>query len=176
MFDPVLISAWIASVLFFLSRANATRWVSVWPRVAIWLNQTGAVAMWVHIFIAYWIAHGGSHEVAVEHVAKRTYEAVGLQIGIGIYANFAVAMVWTTTAFACKQGGELESPGRGRVFSEVFLWFMFLCATIPFAHRWTAAVFSCLAVLVLLSRVDLRKSSVGSPGPHRDAAPQSHDR
>lgn len=158
-------------MLFFLSRANATRWVSVWPRVASVLNQTGAIAMWIHIIIAYWLAHGGSHTAAVEHVARRTYDAMGWQSGIGIYANFVVTLVWTVTAFADKQFVERDHLRRARVFSEVFLWFMFLCATIPFAQPLTAAVFSCVAVLVLLSRVCFRKAPVGSSGPHRDAAP-----
>lgn len=145
----VYLTAWLASLLFFVSRAELNRWIPAWPRVRRLLDSSGAVLLWGHIMVAYWITHQGSHAAAVQHVAERTEQMTGIRSGLGIYANFAVAIAWS--AAALWPARHEWSPHVVRAI-EVFLWLMFLSACIPFAQPASAVVFTLVAMGVLLSR------------------------
>lgn len=73
---------------------------------------------------------------------------IGIRNGMGIYANFLVALVWSVQAFFRDS---LQS--RAAVPLEIFLWTMFIAASIPFAQRSTALAFSAMVFLVALSHL-----------------------
>ncbi len=50
----------------------------------------GAITLLIHIAIAIWLAHGWSHEAAVEHVRE-----VG-GFGAGILASYLFALIWVS--------------------------------------------------------------------------------
>jgi len=59
-------------------------------RVARVIWTLGVAALLIHILLAFWLAHGWSHEAAVEHVRE-----VG-GFGAGIIANYLFALLWLT--------------------------------------------------------------------------------
>lgn len=148
-FDPVYITAWLAAGAFFISR---------WRRLMRHLDMefgfssiAGLGLLVVHIVVSYHWAHGWSHEQAAEHVAEQTEKFVGVRTSLGLYANFAVVLVWGLQ-IACVRG--LKTSCRFRtcrnvmLLTEIFLWFMFLNAAIVFAAWPARIVFAGLACLV----------------------------
>ena len=110
--------------------------------------------MWVllaiHIVTAYGWTHDWSHSKAVEHVAERTKATIELSeamnvAGLGIYANFLVLIVWSWVAFARPTN---NSSMHLRTACEVFLWLMFISASILFAKPESAIFFAALMALV----------------------------
>jgi hypothetical protein len=129
--------------------------------VAAWLNRLGAICLCIHILISYWLEHHWSHLAAIEHVADRTHQAIGVRSGLGIYANFFTAAVWMFSAYFGGPHRRRSGSPQARIFrsrisgfnflSELYLWTMFLQASIVFAQPWTALTFGLSAALVLLS-------------------------
>lgn len=150
--DPVYFTAWLATLLFLGSRLRISFFPSqFWDRV-------GVVCLWIHIVVAYALTHGWSHQLAVEHVARRTDEMTGIRSGFGIYLNFLVAIVWTWLAYAARTESlvpaTVESSPQAsglrnwrinwRIAVEVFLGLMFFSASVVFAD-WASAV--CFSIL-----------------------------
>ncbi|MEC8554987.1 MAG: hypothetical protein VXZ82_08285 [Planctomycetota bacterium] len=141
-FDLVFVSAWLAAALFFWARLHGLREA---PKKR--LDQSGAVLLWLHILIAYVLTHQGSHSAAVEHVAIRTEETVGIRSGIGIYANYLTAFLWSLCAFTCIT----SHSQMMRWMIEGFLWMMFISASVVFAERTSSIVFAVLSLAVACS-------------------------
>lgn len=148
--DPVFISAWIATLLFFVSRLRSLMEERC-ARLRKWLDHGGAVLLWIHILLAYVLTHQSSHAAAVEHVAERTEAMTGIRSGAGVYANFLVAAVWTITSTWDGSQPRGKPPAPWRIAAEVFLWLMFICASVVFALPVSAAVFSILIGIVIAS-------------------------
>lgn len=66
---------------------------------AIWL--LGCVAMWVHVAVAFHLAHAWSHAAAFEHTAQRTRELLGTAYGAGVWFNYGFLAIWTVDAVVC---------------------------------------------------------------------------
>ncbi len=158
-FYLVHVSAWLASILFLAAR---THWVSANLRKRF--DQLGVAVLWVHIAIAYALVHNGSHLAAVEHVALRTQESIGIQTGIGIYANFFAALLWGLIAYGVIVHRQLKLLW----ISESFLWLMFFSASILFAERYSAAVFTLLFLVVVSSHWN-RIRRLQQPVSHLDS-------
>lgn len=139
--DVVYVTAWMTTILFLAARLKGPP-----PAFLRWSDLCGIVVLWSHIVLAYWLTHAGSHAAAVEHVAEQTDSMIGLRTGVGIYANFGVAILWPLQVF------EFIPEGTGRRISELALWFMFFCASVVFAQPTTAVIFTILFVLVAISR------------------------
>lgn len=144
-FDLVFVSAWLAAALFFWARLHGLSEASKKR-----LDRSGTVLLWLHILIAYVLTHQGSHSAAMEHVAIRTEETVGIRSGLGIYANFLTAFLWPLCAFDCIP---FHSPMM-RQITEGFLWMMFISASVVFADRTSAILFAVLIMIVACSYLD----------------------
>lgn len=141
--DVVYVSAWVSSFCFFASRSNL---ISLNPYLRF-VDATGCVILWLHILLAYYFVHDGSHSAAVAHVAERTRDTVGIETGVGIYANFLVAGVWSALLL-------MESSSRlRRRAAEAFLWVMFISASILFAQWQSASAFTVIVLLVGISHL-----------------------
>lgn len=145
----VYATAWIAGILFFCSRLHLPGVVRHCPSAASMLDRLGAVTLWIHIIAAYWLAHDGSHQAAIEHVAVRTEETIGFRNGMGIYANFATACVWSWLAFFATP----TPASRVDRCAEIFLWSMWIFASVVFAQTASAWIFAVLALFVLATRI-----------------------
>ena len=140
----VYFSAWLAAACFFIGRLRFQISSAERNRIQHRLDIVGVIILWIHIALAYAIAHDGSHEAAVEHVASRTQEMIGIHSGLGIYANFAVALSWTWLAtLQAYTSAKLTFAING------FLWLMFLAACIPFATFYSASFFTALAIFCI---------------------------
>ena len=151
--DPVLISAWFAGVLFLASEAvskssmspnglgngdlqRPKHFVHRWE-LADWLGIAGLVVLCVHIVLAYWITHEGSHRAAVDHVAEETEQVISVRNGSGIYFNFLTVLVWAAYLWIPK-------PSVYSRVAAIYLWLMFFSAAVVFATPRVAAAFSLL--------------------------------
>ncbi len=165
--DPVYLSAWMTSLLFFASRARLVLWLPRWCRLRWALDIAGIASLCVHIVSAYWLAHDWSHDAAIEHVAQRTYDLIGIRSGLGIYANFFVVIAWTVLALAERRKLQGSRPckeecwGNARLGLEIFLWLMFISASIVFAKPISAAVFSMIALASAATGWISRRHDVG---------------
>lgn len=128
--------------------------------------------LWVHIGVAYWLAHDWSHAEAMEFVAERTESMIGVRSGVGIYANFVVALVWSGLVcrvfFSRRDTGSRQS--RIGWLAECFLWAMFFSAAVVFAKPISAACFLALFACVGLSH--RRLTRVAPARPHCDGRPE----
>lgn len=108
----------------------------------------GSVMIALHILASYGIAHGWSHNAAIEATAKESEQVTGIRAGWGVYTNFVFAAVWLGYSTALIVWGR-RWPGIDRA---VF-WFtaaIVLSATVVFetgAVRWlSVAGFICLMI------------------------------
>lgn len=107
---------------------------------ALWL--IGSLLTWIHIVLAYQIAHGGSHAEALHHTAEVTRQIFGVPVAAGLYVNFAFAGLWTLDACGRLWGGYNRWPPLLKRLIHLFLAFVLFQATIVFGScpmRWTAA-------------------------------------
>lgn len=171
--DPVYLTAWLSALLFFTSRmfsagssatkstrakSSVLRTLVSRPQQSGWrkrLNIAGLLTLAVHILLAFWLNHHFSHTAAEEHVANRTEAFLGVRSGLGIYANWLVLAVWSYQAFSTRR----------HVIAELFLWAMFVFASIVFAQPGSSAFFlvvasAALARSVYLHRLAKRKGVV----------------
>lgn len=58
------------------------------------LWTVGCMIFLLHAAAAFHFLYGWSHDVAYEHVRKRTFDQVGLDSGFGIYVNYAFTLLW----------------------------------------------------------------------------------
>ncbi len=147
---PVAITAWFSALLFFISRAKFDGLIQNWSRKRQFMNCCGVLLLWLHIALAFAVVHAWSHVVAERHVADRTEAVMGIRTGIGIYANWITAILWTYSAWD-RTAVKLY---RARTWiTELILWFMFINAAIVFANTTSAVVFAIIAVLVVASNL-----------------------
>ena len=136
-------TAWISALLFFASQLSSARIPITSASWRLYLSRLGAGVMWLHIGCAYWLTHAGSHRAAVEHVANRTEEFLGLRSGLGIYANFLAALAWSWLALSSSR------MTLAKRVAIVFLWCMWISATIIFAQPVSRLFFAALVVAIL---------------------------
>ncbi len=135
--------------MFFLARIrlpNAANAAGAWQESSRYIDRAGVIALWVHIAVSYWLFHDWSYADSVQHVADRTEEATGIATGVGIYANFLAAVLWTLVAFTTVSA---TPASAWRLTIEIYLWLMFINASIIFADRWSAVFFSAMAACTL---------------------------
>jgi hypothetical protein len=125
-----------------------------------WLWTAGYVIFLTHLIAAFHFVHHWSHEAAYEETARRTYDALGIAVGVGIYVNHLFAVVWgidvawmwfgPTSYVRRRRGVEIAVQG--------FLAFIAFNSTVVFGHgvvRWVgilATVILAVAVVRFGSR------------------------
>ena len=90
------------------------------------------VMMVIHVGCAFHFAHHWSHRAAYDETAWQTAEVFGLKWGGGVFANYALLVVWAI---------EVANWWRGRTsrLAQVFLAFMWFNGAVVFGHgliRW----------------------------------------
>ncbi len=101
-------------------------------RVLAGLWVLGASLTTLHIGLALWAFHDGSHANAVASTAQRTEDLLGLRVGAGIYANYVFALVWWWDA-AVRWSGWERIPFWCQAAIDGFLIAMAIFASIVFA-------------------------------------------
>lgn len=115
----------------------------------LWL--LGSFFSLLHIMAAMSFYHQWSHWLALEDTARQTQSLLGVRVGIGIYFNYAFALVWLADAMWWI-GLPKSYESRSRWITGIvygFLIFIAINGTIVFASgavRWV----SIAAVVVLL--------------------------
>jgi hypothetical protein len=98
--------------------------------------------MLIHVVAAFHFTHHWSHQSAYDETARQTSEVFGLNWGGGVFANYALLIVWAV---------ELANWWRGRLSkaAQSFLAFMWFNGAVIFGHGWIrwfgVAVFAVLA-------------------------------
>jgi len=149
---PALIHATAGAsfALYFLALMLRLRRPS---RIASVAWTVAFALMLVHVGLAFHFAHHWSHRAAYEETARQTAEVFGVHWGGGVFANYALLVVWAV---------EVARWWRGRVsrYAQAFLAFMWFNGTVVFGHgpvRWLGAmIFAALAVVWALSGAGAR--------------------
>jgi hypothetical protein len=122
---------------------------------ALW--ALGAVALLVHSGLAFHLRHGWSHAAARADTARQVDELIGVALGAGIFANYALLALWPADAawWTLAPSSFARRPRALDRALRAFLWFMFLNGAVVFAHgprRWLGAA-AVLAVAMAWYRV-----------------------
>ncbi len=65
-----------------------------WEMVARWFWTAGCLLALAHGICAFHFVHHWSHEHAFNDTAARTKELTGMEVGAGIYFNYAFVIIW----------------------------------------------------------------------------------
>lgn len=94
----------------------------------------GGGLYFMHVVSAFAFVHGFEHQAAYEHTAQQTYEVTGLHWGGGIYANYALLVLWAVDIIGWWACGHCWAYGSPRWYwgLQFVFAFMFFNATIVF--------------------------------------------
>ena len=171
---PVYLSAWLTFGLWAAGEYRMARAEAEGSsfRSARTLWSLEAVALALHIGLAFHWAHGWSQSAAVESTARRLQETMGMGWGGGVVINeILVGWWWADAAAAWLRGRRWNRPGLYRSFRRSVFWFLWLNGAVVFAsggRRWIAGVI-CAGLLWLWwqrfvdARRDSREPHAGSP-------------
>jgi drug/metabolite transporter (DMT)-like permease len=109
------------------------------PRAARMLWTVACLLMFVHVGLAFHSFHHWSHDAAYEDTARQTAELTGLQWGGGIFANYALLVIWLVDVVWWWRGASADASRAktATVCIQGFLAFMWFNATVVFGHGWT---------------------------------------
>lgn len=98
----------------------------------------GAALLTIHVVVAMFLVHGGSHAAAVAATAERTREAFGVDAGYGVWFNYACVLVWSVDALRLWFGGENSLARRDAWFwfVQTYLAFMVFFGAVVFGSVW----------------------------------------
>lgn len=137
------------------------------PVLARWLWTGACALLFAHVGFAFHGFHHWSHRAAYAETARQTAELFGIDWGGGLFANYAMLLVWLVDVFGWWHSGppSLRRPALRTWLAQGFLAFMWFNATVAFGHgsvRWVGlAGFVTLAVCYFLY---LRKPDYRSDG------------
>jgi hypothetical protein len=101
----------------------------------------GLAALLAHLACAFHFAHGWSHTRALAATAAQTAEVTGIGTGVGLYLNYALAVVWLADVAwqrLAKRSHENRPAWMGAVLHS-FMAFMWFNATVVFGSPWGQA-------------------------------------
>lgn len=157
----ILLSADLAIGTYVL--AQFLRWSRSPSDFIARLFRTLSLAiLWLHVLLAFGIAHHWSHAAAWEHVAQRTATAVGWNSGAGLLFNEAL-LLWWTVDILWSWLSLSTYTNRSRWWTitlEIYLAFMFFTAALPFAppeRRWIGVI--AFAILIIGWLISFRRRS-----------------
>jgi hypothetical protein len=148
-------TAGVSFVLYALALAWRLRRITPAGNV-IW---TAAFAlMLLHVLLAFHFAHHWSHRAAYDDTARQTAELFGIRWGGGVFANYALLLVWAVEVVRWWSGGFSRA-------AQWFMAFMWFNGTVVFGHgliRWLGvAGFLMLAVMLWVARRKPESPPVG---------------
>jgi hypothetical protein len=117
------------------------------PACVVW--SAAFALMLIHVAAAFHFAHDWSHQAAYDETARQTAEVFGLNWGGGVFANYALLIVWAA---------EVVNWWRGRLSgaAQAFLAFMWCNGAVVFGHGWIrwfgVVIFLMLGATLWMSR------------------------
>jgi len=134
---------WTAAGSFLLYVITPVLWLrpqmpEFRSRVARLLWTASFLLLLLHVGLAFQVFHHWSHRAAYEDTARQTAELTGLQWGGGIYANYALLLVWLVDVIWWWRGIAIydSRPKWVAWCIQGFLAFMWFNATVVFGHGW----------------------------------------
>lgn len=124
----VATGAWVASEWRRLRGCSDPRAASAWT--------AGAVALAVHVALAFQLVHHWSHDAARAEVARQTLERMGAAVGVGIWVNYTFLLLWAADAawWRLRPASYLGRPRGLDAAARLFVAFMFFNGTVVFAR------------------------------------------
>lgn len=166
--DIARLSAWLVVAVYVVAVIQEFRRSSVTVRRSTW--TAGAIALVGHIVWTLFAIHHGSLAEAFAHTAQKTEQFVGLRIGAGLYANFAMLAFWLGDATAWWVVPSWDNIRRKYILlMHAAFSFMSLNAAVVFASPW-GRMFGIAALLItILSAYIAWKYPASRGRPLRDA-------
>lgn len=113
----------------------------------------GAVLLAIHVVVAIFLVHDGSHAAAVAATAEQTRAAFGFDAGYGVWFNYLCVAIWGVDALRLWLGGANSLARRDAWFwiVQAYLAFMIFFGAVVFGSLWWlvpigASVIATLAV------------------------------
>ena len=106
---------------------------SAWPSaLSLWLF--GLVAFLAHFICAFHFEYDWSHSQALIATAKQTAEVTGVNTGVGLYFNYAFALLWLADCvwWCFATGSHGARPAWLGAIIHSFMLFMWFNATVVF--------------------------------------------
>ena len=127
------------------------------------LYTWGCVMCWLHIAVAFHLAHGWSHAAAWEHVEQLS------GFGAGLYVNYLFAVVWLADVLWAwvSLDGYLNRPRWMSWCIHGFMGFIVFNATVVFGTGFTRVFGALMFVAVALTMLQAR-SNRQMPEPGRE--------
>lgn len=170
----VYLSAWLTFGLWAAGEYRMALATAEGPsfRRARVVWSMGAIAMALHIGIAFHAVHGWSQSAAVDATARRLLALMNWGWGGGVILNEILLAWWCTDAArAWGRGDGWNRPGVYRSTRRFVFWFLWFNGAVVFAsggRRWIAGLV-CAGLLWIWwqrfvdARRDSREPHAGSP-------------
>ena len=137
-------SIWVALLGYALGAVGLllARREPRWWSLARLAWTAGCVAYLGHVYSAFQFYHGWSHSSAFEETARQTREAVGWEVGEGLFVSYFFTAAWLADVIWWWRAGAENYARRPRVFTialHLFFFFIVFNATVVFesgAVRW----------------------------------------
>lgn len=166
MEDPHPVTVWTAracAAVWLISLAVAARsgregsarrrWEMAW--------SIAALALLVHVLVAFHFEHSWSHAAAYRHTAKQTAATVGIDWGGGLYFNYLVLIVWLGDVLRLWNQRHVSSrPNTTRAIVDWFVAFLMINATVVFGP-WGWKPVGALVAVGLVVAYRFRTSVAG---------------
>src|SRR5262249_28338322 len=125
---------WTARISFILYVLALTLRLTRRDRAARLVWSAAFVAFACHMFAAFQLEHHWSHADAYESTARKTAALTTLDWGGGLYANYALAIVWLVDVFwwLIHPASYLRRPAAIEWSVQGFLAFLWFNATVVF--------------------------------------------
>ncbi len=143
------ISVWLALVLWL-----ASEWLALNPkklRLRQWLFGLSAAVFLAHVILAFHVFYDWSQTTALADVRRQTRDVTGLEWSIGLWINYAFAVLWCAEAsWLCL--APIRHAGRPRSMTWLMrgiFWFMAFNGAVVFVkgpQRWLGFML-CLSVI-----------------------------
>lgn len=114
----------------------------------------GAALLTIHVLVAIFIVHDGSHAAAVEATAERTRDTFGVDAGYGVWFNYACVAIWGADALRLWLGGSDSLARRDAWFwfVQTYLAFMVFFGAVVFGSLWWLVPIAASVVITLSFR------------------------
>jgi hypothetical protein len=129
-------------------------------RMARLVWTAGCFLFLFHLACAFQFLHNWSHAAAMDHVARRTYEVIGVSWGGGIYVNYAFALLWVVDVvwwwLRAAQGQ--PTPAAYYWAVQAIFAFIFLNATAVFGPPFWKWIVAATLILLVAGRILFRRA------------------
>jgi hypothetical protein len=105
-----------------------------------WL--VGAIALIIHVLLAFHFTHQWNHAAAVADTARQTEEVTGFAFGGGLYVNHVFLLTWIADAFFWNLfPSRYESRSKlTELLMQGWLLFIWFNATAIFGKEWVQPI------------------------------------